>query len=376
MKDLSYAGDAQAALDLMQTMVKAGVAPSNHTHNVLLSALKRSGYSSVAVGYARKLSMEAGPYDLPLYHTLLQILLASGGEGEARDVLKKLESAGLRPNERTLNILIKGFTACGSLTAALEVFNSFCAAGGIPEVLTYNILMDSFARRGQLLNAESIFSQLAVQNLQPDAFSYNALMRAAICAEQPRRALAYYRLMSMKGIQADAVSLTMCIDAHARLCRPLQGISRVRSIIAQQDNQLLDIHLAARILAACARSSNRPSQQDVAREHALWILERFSHMSIAQDGTILLPGVNRKPQHRKSQNATLALLAHPFAMRDFIRTVARAGDYKSACDVFQTSIRPRPVAAWKEMLKLCNSRGDAQLASQLLAELDDHEWRT
>jgi len=345
----------------------------------------RAGYDAHALAQARLLHATTAAYDLPLYHVLLQILLAAGGEGEAQEVLDRLSEAGHDPTERTLNVLIKGFVSCGSLTAALEVFNSFCAAGGYPALLTYNILIDGFARGGQLLNAEALTSQLRMQGLEPDAYTYNALIRAAVNARRAPRALAYRRLMLACGVELDAVSLTLLTDAYAATERPLQAVADARAAIeaveaeghvesahadahaaTQCGTALLDTPLGLRLLAACSQASDDPLQAEDAREYALWVL----------DAACRLPRSNAEARWRAqpavaSTQGAADLLSHPNAVRDLIRIFGKAGDFEGARGYFELAERPRPFIVWSEMVKVCNACGNTALASQILAEMDE-----
>ena len=126
----------------------------------------------------------------------IQVLMARGDTAEVRWLLDQLRASGHSLNQRTLNILLRGFVDTGSLAAALEVFNTFDSASSAPGLISYNILMDGFAKCGQWLNTKSLFQQLRRQGLSPDMYTYNALMRAAISSGLPRRALAYYRLFA------------------------------------------------------------------------------------------------------------------------------------------------------------------------------------
>ena len=75
MGDLCHAGEPQLALSLEASMVEAGGRPSNEMRTVLLQSLHRSGYSALSIEYARRLcGVDVSSYDLPLYHTLLQVV--------------------------------------------------------------------------------------------------------------------------------------------------------------------------------------------------------------------------------------------------------------------------------------------------------------
>ena len=59
---------------------------------------------------------------------------------QAQTVIADFRAAGLRPSERTLNVLLHGLLAPrreGSLAGALEVFNEFSAGGGPVGLITY-----------------------------------------------------------------------------------------------------------------------------------------------------------------------------------------------------------------------------------------------
>lgn len=130
--DLASAGDVAGALRLERSAAAAGVAPTNETHAVLISSLLASGHVAPAAEIARRLRDEAGAYDLPLYNTMLQALLACGVDGEARSLLGAIRAAGLRPTERTISVLLKGFVQHDELGAALEVCEPSPAATRVP----------------------------------------------------------------------------------------------------------------------------------------------------------------------------------------------------------------------------------------------------
>jgi pentatricopeptide repeat protein len=87
---------------------------------------------------------------------MLKALFRGGRATEASSLMSDIRAAGLKPTERTLNVLLTSFSSANQLPAAVEVFNSFLQSGGEPTARAYNVLINAFARSGQLLNAESL----------------------------------------------------------------------------------------------------------------------------------------------------------------------------------------------------------------------------
>ena len=85
MGDLCAAGQPDRALELLGQMRAAGVTPSNVTLTVLLSSLLRANAVGAALDLANELREaqreRAIQYDLPLYNTILQALLAGNAFG-------------------------------------------------------------------------------------------------------------------------------------------------------------------------------------------------------------------------------------------------------------------------------------------------------
>ena len=320
MSDFCDANQPTKALTVYEQMRSAGAVPSNRTLAVLLSSLLRAGAVDAALTLAHELreDTDAAPYyDLPLYNTILQALLAGGADEAVREVLEQLRSHGLEPSGYTLNILLKGFSHGTSLEAALEVFNAYCSAGGQPNVISYNILLAGFAKEGQLLNCEVLFAQLKEQATEgeeeedeeaaedqeeeeeeeeaatglllaprrkfklvrrvppktqavddkaaaaekaaaakPDTYTYNAMILACINSNRPLRALAYYRTMAAQGIAASHVTIGLLADAYIANNQPLNAVATARRLLDNGELQYLNIQCCCRLIAACAAAAS------------------------------------------------------------------------------------------------------------------------
>ena len=387
MGDLCAAGQPDRALELLGQMRAAGVTPSNVTLTVLLSSLLRANAVGAALDLANELREaqreSAIQYDLPLYNTILQALLAGNADGEVRAVLEHLQKMGLQPSSHTLHILLKGFSQT-SLEAALDLFNAFCAAGGTPGLMAYNILLAGFAREGQLLNCEVLLEQLRRQaqsdassdGLAPDVYTYNALILAATNARKPARALAYRREMVAAGLRADAVTIGLLADAYVENGLPFDAIIAAQRSIDSGELAALTLPCAAKLLTACARASQpmlarRRPDPGAAKGTLLWVLRTLARgeagagAQSSADGAQMAAGPSLE---QLLADVDAAWYARPKCVRDVLRTLGHAEDFEAARKVFENCPKPRPRFVWSTMIDVCNACGEPAFASAVLAE--------
>ena len=102
------------------------------------------------------------------------MFLKSGETAAGMRVLAELAERGLRPDGRTLSILLKGLVELGKLEKAVEMLTG---AGADAGPYAFNIVIDAFARLGEVSNAETLAWQLEELGHEPDASRKTASRR-------------------------------------------------------------------------------------------------------------------------------------------------------------------------------------------------------
>ncbi|KAI4380024.1 hypothetical protein MLD38_006259 [Melastoma candidum] len=107
------------------------------------------------------------------------MLSESGKVGEAMQVLRKMKDKGCKPTISTFNTLMKGYGIIGKTEESLKLLEIMKDEEGLkPNDRTYNILIQALCNRKNIDEAWSVVRKMATSGMHPDAVTFNTLARA------------------------------------------------------------------------------------------------------------------------------------------------------------------------------------------------------
>lgn len=91
--------------------------------------------------------------------------------------MKDMKSIGIKPNEVTYTVLIKGFCQEGLIEEALNNLKIMKSESIYPNIRTYNTILRGCLRCGKLLEARSIIKDMKQNNIKLDVTSYEYFIK-------------------------------------------------------------------------------------------------------------------------------------------------------------------------------------------------------
>lgn len=132
---------------------------------------------SGVIDMAYRVFEEMSHRDVFAYTSLICGLANNGENMEALKLFRRMENAGIRPNEVTFIGVLNASKQIGLVQEGLRIFESMKQVYGIqPMIQHYGCLVDLLGRAGMLEHARSILREMP---MEPDAFVLGALLNAS-----------------------------------------------------------------------------------------------------------------------------------------------------------------------------------------------------
>nr|UPT49271.1 pentatricopeptide repeat protein AaPPR114 [Agave angustifolia] len=133
--------ESQKLLDMMSREAKAR--PNQKTYNILIKAWCDQKNFSEAWNVVYKMCASGMRPDVVTYNTIARAYAENGETKRAEDMVLEMETE-LRPNERTLAIIVRGYCKEGKMENALRCVQRMKDLGVRPNVIVFNTLIKGF----------------------------------------------------------------------------------------------------------------------------------------------------------------------------------------------------------------------------------------
>nr|GMD88237.1 pentatricopeptide repeat-containing protein At3g07290, mitochondrial [Ipomoea batatas] len=141
------------------------------------------------------------------------------------ELLEKIISNGLWPNEVTYNILMDGFCKASQLSAAFRILQSMKLAGIEPDGFTYTMLIDELCKDGKLEQASGFFGLMLKKGIAPDEVTLTALINGYCRAGKIRDSFIIFDRMISSRFLTSPHAFNSFLDALIKQVKLAEGNS-------------------------------------------------------------------------------------------------------------------------------------------------------
>ncbi|CAJ1425404.1 unnamed protein product [Effrenium voratum] len=210
--------DAQAeprkAAATLRRLEADGYALDHFAYTAVVAAFAGRGQCEEAEAWLVRLE-ERFSSDQAAYNALLKGLVRRRNFTSAEDLLGRMATRQLRPNEISYTTILGGLAESGHAGQVAQWFDRMRAASLTPNAVTYNAIIGGLAKH-KLEQAEEWLQRMKNSSIEPEVQTYNRLL--AGCAEHKDlpRAEAWFQEMRKEKVP-DAVSYNTMINVCAKV---------------------------------------------------------------------------------------------------------------------------------------------------------------
>ncbi|GAB2224336.1 hypothetical protein Droror1_Dr00005091 [Drosera rotundifolia] len=130
-------------------MERLGVRADVVTYTTLISASYKNGQWVIANGLWNRMLWKGCHPNIFTFNARIQFLVSRSRAWDANDLLMLMECVGIRPDEVTYNLVIKGFCKADNLDMAKRVYSAFLGRGYKPNVRIYQTMVHYLCEVGE-----------------------------------------------------------------------------------------------------------------------------------------------------------------------------------------------------------------------------------
>ncbi|MCO5573772.1 hypothetical protein L7F22_027546 [Adiantum nelumboides] len=167
---------------------------------------------------------------------------------QASNLLERMVSDGVEPNNITWNTVLSGYAQSGDLKMALKIFGDMQETNIMPDPFTFAIAFKACAIKGALNEGKWIHGQLIESSIDLDMHVSNSLVDMYIKCQRMEDAYKETQNLPVR----DLVTWTAMITGYAQLGRVNSAIKMLREM--HQENKVPDQFTFASLLKACTNA--------------------------------------------------------------------------------------------------------------------------
>ncbi|XP_068635677.1 pentatricopeptide repeat-containing protein At1g80150, mitochondrial-like [Aristolochia californica] len=213
-------------------MEKAGIMPDVVTYTTLISALYTSNQHEIADGLWNLMVLRKCSPNIATFNVRIQYLINKRRAWQARSWMQKMLAFGVRPDELTFNLIIKGFCLIGHLDMAKRTFDALlhCNSGCKANHKIYQTMIHYLCKGEEYDLAFRLCKDSMVKNWFPSADTICKLFKGLMTISKDRNAKEIMMLVSGRVPPYSKDELTMF---HAILSRKASFDARIQYLIKQ-----------------------------------------------------------------------------------------------------------------------------------------------
>ncbi|XBI92696.1 hypothetical protein VPH35_029699 [Triticum aestivum] len=135
---------------------------------------------------------------------------------EAYTFYLQLLDAGMPPEVRQFNVLMRDFVRFGDLAGARKVFDEMRTRSVQPTVVSFNTLISGMCRARDLDGVDELYKGMTQMGIKPDVYTYSALIKGLSSSGRMDDATMMFGEMRERGVKPNTIVFTTLIDAHCK----------------------------------------------------------------------------------------------------------------------------------------------------------------
>jgi pentatricopeptide repeat protein len=264
--------DLNAAVDLLDTMMNAGINPDTVTYTILLSACAEAGALDVGVILHKRLVQEGvennsflvnalvnmytncrniyeairvfdtipiKQRDAVTWSSMMKVYISNNNLKAAVDLLDMMVSADIKPNVVVYVILLTGCAEAGALDVGVMLHKRLVQESIQQNTILLNTLVNMYGNCGNINEATRVFDDIPVA--QRNVITWSSMMKAYIDNNNPNAAVDLLDTMVSTGIKPDTVTYTILLTGCADYCMPETCMMLHKRLLQEDVRQ--DVHL-------------------------------------------------------------------------------------------------------------------------------------
>ncbi|KAJ6821960.1 pentatricopeptide repeat-containing protein [Iris pallida] len=220
VKGYGIAGRPEESQRLVDTMPgEGGVRPNQRTYNVLINAWCDQKRLSEAWNVVYKMCSSGIRPDIVTYNTIAGAYADAGETKRAEDLVLEMEHE-VRPNARTLAVVVRGYCREGKLEDALRFLHMMRGRGVLPNVIVFNTLIKGFLDVEDMAGVNEVLALMEGEGVKPDVVTYSHLLNAWSAMGLMTRCMEIFDRMVEDGIKPDAQVFSILAKGYVRAREP------------------------------------------------------------------------------------------------------------------------------------------------------------
>ncbi|OMO78062.1 hypothetical protein COLO4_24864 [Corchorus olitorius] len=180
----------------------------------VLNTLMRMYAVCGIIHYVQKLFDESPERDVVSWTTRIQAFVKMGFAKEAIGAYFDMCREKLRPDKRTLVVVLSACSRLGDLSLGTQIHENICDVCDIySDVFLGNALIDMYMKCGDADSARQLFHEMPVKNV----VSWNSMISGLVQQGQYKEALDVYNDMQRIRLKPDSVTLVAVLNACGNL---------------------------------------------------------------------------------------------------------------------------------------------------------------
>ncbi|TYG61427.1 hypothetical protein ES288_D07G147400v1 [Gossypium darwinii] len=190
--------------------IKFGLSSNVYVLNTLMRLYAVCGFTHSV----KKLFDGSPERDLVSWTTLIQAFVKMGFAKQAIQAYFDMCRANLRPDKRTLVVILSACSRLGDLSLGTRIHENICDIHDIySDVFVGNALVDMYMKCGDADSARKLFDKMPVKNV----VSWNSMISGLVQQGQFKEALHVFHDMQRIGLRPDSVTLVAVLNACSNL---------------------------------------------------------------------------------------------------------------------------------------------------------------
>ncbi|CDS02832.1 hypothetical protein LRAMOSA00235 [Lichtheimia ramosa] len=239
------------ALRLLDLMIQADIQPSAQTFVPLLGRLADEGDVTSVEKMIDSMNEIGIPWDIATDTARLEAYARAGDIEGAQKMFKQLKQKR-RPNIRTFNALLYGYTGMNEMELVLDTYKQMMKTYVKMNEYTYCLLIRYFAQRKEMNAVESLLDTMRNNQVTPDVSCWTSVMQGYFHSDRYNDGIHVLERMIEDNVKPNLHTLSVLVAGSSeagnlKLAEKVldQGLSRIQPKIKDNSHALADVNKRA-----------------------------------------------------------------------------------------------------------------------------------